>query len=82
MKRHERQLKREQRKLSRKVLRSKNWIKQKWKVARIHYRIACIRNDAHHKATTDIANRVSAIGIETLKITNMLKKQEVSEGIE
>ena len=81
LKRYERKLKREQRKLSRKVLKSKKWIKQKWKVARIHYRIACIRDDAHHKATTDIANRVSAIGIETLKVTNMLKNRKLAKAL-
>ncbi len=47
LKHYERKLKREQRKLSRKVLKSQNWFKQKLKVAHIHYRIACIRQDAH-----------------------------------
>ncbi len=28
----------------------------------------------HHKASTEIVNNVSAIGIETLKVTNMVKK--------
>ncbi len=64
LKRYERKLKRAQRKLSRKVPKSKNWYKQKAKIARLHYRIACLREDAHHKATTDIVNRASAIGIE------------------
>jgi putative transposase len=45
LKRYERKLKREARKLSRKVFRSNSWSKQKHKVERIHYRIACIRND-------------------------------------
>ena len=79
LKRYERKLKREQRKLSRKVFKSNNWFKQKHKVQRIHYRIACIRNDAHHKATTDIVDRVSAIGIETLKGTNMLKNRKLAK---
>ncbi len=79
LKRYERKLKREQRKLSRKVLKSKNWFKQKHKVERIHYRIACIRNDAHHKATTDIVNRASGIAVETLKVTNMLKNRKLAK---
>ena len=81
LKRYERKLKREQRKLSRRIFKSKNWFKQKAKIARIHYRIACIRNDAHHKGTTDIVNRASGIAIETLKITNMLKNRKLAKAL-
>jgi putative transposase len=81
LKRYERKLKREQRKLSRKVPKSNNGYKQKLKVARIHYRVACIRNDAHHKATTDIVNRASGIAIETLKVTNMLKNRKLAKAL-
>jgi putative transposase len=81
LKRYEQKLKREQRKLSRKVLKSNNWYKQKLKVARIHYHITCIRNDAHHKTTTDIVNNASAIGIETLKVTNMLKNRRLAKAL-
>ena len=81
LKRYERKLKREQRSLSKRTKGSKNWIKQKWKVARIHYRIACIRNDAHHKATTDIVNNASAIGIETLQVTNLLKNKKLAKAL-
>ncbi len=78
---YERKLRREQRKLSRKVFKSKNWFKQKAKVARIHYKIAWIRNDAHHKASTDIVKRAGAIGIETLKVTNMLKNRKLAKAL-
>lgn len=81
LKRYERKLKREQRKLSRKVFLSENWYKQKDKVAKLHYRIACIRDDAHHKATTEIVDMASAIGIETLKITNMLKNKRLAKAV-
>ena len=81
LKRYERKLKREQRKLNRRVLKSKNWFKQKSKIARLHYRIACIRNDAHHKATTDIVHNASAIGIETLKVTNLLKNRKLAKAL-
>ena len=81
LKRYERKLKREQRKLSRKVFLSNNYFKQKRKVERIHYRIACIREDAHHKATTDILKQASAIGIETLKVTNMLKNRKLAKAL-
>ena len=81
LERYERKLKREQRKLSRKVFLSQNYYKQKRKVERIHYRIGCIRKDAHHKATTDILIGVSSIGIETLQITNLLKNRKLAKGL-
>ena len=81
LKRYEKKLARCQRKLSKRVKGSKNWYKQKDKVARLHYRIVCIRNDAHHKATTDIITRVSGIGIETLKVSNMLKNKKIAKAL-
>ncbi len=81
LKRYEKKLAREQRRLSRKVFKSNNWFKQKHKLERIYYRIACIRNDAHHKATTEIVNLASAIGIETLKVTNMLKNRNLAKAL-
>ena len=81
LKRYERKLKREQRKLSRKVFLSQNWYKQKRKVERIHYRIACIRRDAHHQATTEIVKCASRIGIETLQITNLLKNRKLAKAL-
>ena len=81
LKRYERKLKREQRKLSRKVFLSENWYKQKRVVERIHYRIRCIRCDAHHKATTDIVNNASRIGIETLSVRNMLKNRKLAKAL-
>ena len=45
----------------------------------MHYRIACIRRDAHHKATTDIVMSASAIGIEPLKVSNMLKNKKLAK---
>ena len=48
---------------------------------RIYYRIACIRQDAHHQATIAILKRASKIGIETLKVTNMLKNRKISKAL-
>ena len=81
LKHYELKLKREQRKLSRKVFLSRNWYKQKRKVERLHYRMACIRADAQHKATTEIVNNASAIGIETLKVTNLLKNRNLAKAL-
>ena len=81
LKRYERKLKREQRRLSKKVFRSQNWYKQKQKIERLHYKIAYIRNDAHHKATTEIVMSASKIGIETLKVTNLLKNRKLAKAL-
>ena len=81
LKRYERKLVREQRKLSRKAYESNNWFKQKLKVEKIHYRISCIRQDAHHQATHRILERASKIGIETLKVTNMLKNRKIAKAL-
>ena len=35
----------------------------------------------HHKVTTDIVSRVSAICIETLKVTNMLKNRKLAKAL-
>ena len=81
LKRYERKLAREQRKLSRKEFLSNNYYKQKERVAKLHYKIACIRNDAHHQATTEIVHKASAIGIETLKVTNLLKNRKLAKAL-
>jgi putative transposase len=81
LRRYERKLKRAQRKLSRCVFLSNNYLKAKRRVERIQYRIACIRSDAHHKATTAIVKQASVIGIETLKVSNMLKNRKLSKAL-
>ncbi len=81
LKGYERKLKREQRKLSRKVFLSENWYKQKRIVERIHYRIACIRKDAHHKATTALVKCAGRIGIETLLVANLLKNRKLAKAL-
>jgi putative transposase len=47
----------------------------------IHYRIACIREDAHHQATTKIVRKANAIGIETLNIRGMLKNRKLAKAL-
>lgn len=81
LRRYERKLAREQRKLSRKEFLSNNWYKQKRKVERVHYRISCLREDARHKATTAIVKKASKIGIETLKVTHMLKNKKIAKAL-
>lgn len=70
---HQDKLATEQRKLSRKVCGSENWKKQKLKVAKLHQRIANIRSDYQHKATTSISKNHAMVICEALKVANMSK---------
>lgn len=64
-------LAREQRNLSRKIKQSKNWKKQKRKVVRVHSKIANVRRDFLHKATSQISKNHAVIVLEDLKVSNM-----------
>ena len=81
LKRHERKLKRLHRHFSRKVKGSRNWYKLKDAIAKLHYRITCIREDAHHKATTAIVNGASRIGIESLNVVGMVKNHSLAKAL-
>lgn len=81
LKRYERKLKRANRSLSRKVLRSKNWFKAKKRLGSVHYRICNIREDAHHQATVRIVRKAAAIGIETLNISGLLKNRRLAKAL-
>ena len=69
----EAKLRKEQRKLSRKVKYSNNWKKQAKKVQKRHRRIRNIRNDFLQKETTKISKNHAVIVVEDLKTANMSK---------
>ena len=81
LKRYERKLARANRALSRKVKGSQNWHKAKKRLGGVHYRISNIREDAHHQATTKIVRKASAIGIETLNISGLLKNRSLAKAL-
>lgn len=66
----------EQRKLSKKVIGSKNWIKQKQKVNKIHCKIANQRNDSLHKISTVITKQYDVIVIEDISIKEQIKSRK------
>jgi putative transposase len=77
-----RKLRRLQRKLSRQEKGSNRRIATKQKIARQHYRVACVRSDAIHKATSSVVAktkppemRPSLIGVEDLNVSGMMKNQ-------
>lgn len=76
-----RKLRRLNRSLSRKRKGSANWEKAKRKLARLHTRIAYIRDDALHKLTTHLVSEYDVIGIEDLNVRGMVKNRRLSRAI-
>ena len=70
---YQKRLAKAQRNLARKVKFSNNWQKQKEQIQRIHSRIANIRKDALHKATTEISKNHAMIFMERLGTSRMSK---------
>src|SRR5690606_29719870 len=70
----EKRLARAQRSLVRKKKFSKNWNKQRTRVARVHRNIANARNDFLHKVSTTISKNHAMVVIEDLKIANMSRR--------
>ena len=77
-KKHQLRLAKYQRRMSRKVKFSKNWIKAKKRVQRVHFDIANARRDYLHKATTTISKNHALVVIEDLKVGNMSRSAKGS----
>lgn len=74
-------LKRMQRVVSRRQKGSANRKKAVRQLARAHYRVANIRKDALHKATTLLTRTKSAIVLENLNVSGMLKNHHLAQAI-
>ena len=70
---HEKRLAIEQRKLSRKVKFSSNWLKQKNKIQKLHTLIANCRKDFLHKTSHQTSKNHAMMAIEDLRVSNMSK---------
>lgn len=77
----EQKLAKEQRILSRRKKGGSNWDKQRVKVARIHEKITNARTDYLQKISTEIIKNHDIIGIEDLKVSNMLKNHKLAKSI-
>jgi putative transposase len=64
--------------LSKKVKGSVNRDKAKTKLARLHYRISCIRNDFLHKISDYITKNYGKICMESLAVGNLMKNRRLS----
>ena len=89
VKKIEKSLKREQRKLSRKIISikkgestQKNFVKQKLKVQKLYQRLTNIRTDYLNKTIYSIVKtKPSYIVIEDLNVSNMMKNRHLSKAI-
>ena len=77
----QRKLRREQRRLSRKVKGSANRNKQRKRVAAVHEKITNRRNDFIQKLSTTLINENQVICVEDLKVSNMLKNHKLAKSI-
>jgi putative transposase len=64
--------------LHRRVKGSKNREKARRQVARLHYRITCLRDDLLHKLTTRLAECYGTVGIEDLNLKGLLKHRKLA----
>jgi putative transposase len=64
--------------LHRRKLGSKNREKARRQVARLHYRITCLRDDVLHKLTTRLADCYGILGIEDLNLKGLLKNRRLA----
>lgn len=91
LKKYEAKLAKEQKKLSRKyeqakkdgrlLSESKNYQKQKLKVAKIHEKIRNVRHDFLHKLTNAITNESQVIVAESLNVKGMVKNGKLAKHI-
>ena len=77
----EKKLAREQRKLSKMTKGSNNYKKQKYKLAKVHEKIANCRKDFLHKTSYQIANEVDGVCIEDLNMQAMSKSMNFGKSV-
>lgn len=73
LRRAEKKLRREQRRLSRKARGSRNRDKQRVKVARAHAKVADARRDFHHKLSTKLIRENQSVSVETLSVKGLAR---------
>lgn len=85
LKRNLKRLRIEQRTLQRRFKKgkeqSKNWHKQRLKVALLYEKITNQRNDYLQKLSTEIINQYDTICIEDLSISNMIKNHKLAKAL-
>ena len=77
----EKRLQKAQRKLSKRVKGSMNWVKQRVKVARLHEKIVNQRQDFHHKLSRKLVDGHRLISLENLNVSGMMKNHKLAKSI-
>lgn len=77
----QKKLAREQRRLSRKPIGSKNHEKQRIKVARAYEKVVNQRTDFQQKLTTNLMRNYDVICVEDLSVKNMVKNHKLAKQI-
>ena len=80
-KKYQRKLKQAQQHLSRKQKGSRQYEKQRLKVARIHEKIANCRADNMHKVSTELVRQYDIICVEDLNVKGMVKNHKLAKHI-
>lgn len=75
------QLRKQQKRLSRMIKGSNNYIKQKKKVAKIHAKIANQRKDFQHKKSKKLTDENQILCIEDLNVRGMVKNRKLAKHI-
>jgi len=80
---HQRNLNRLQRELSRRTKGGQNWRKTKAKIARVHQKIANVRNHALHQVSNHVTAeaRPAVVVIEDLNVAGMVKNHRLARAI-
>ena len=76
-----RRLRRAGRACSRRVKGSANRRKAAARLARLHARVASVRADALHKATSGLARRYESVGAEDLNVAGMVRNRRLARAI-
>lgn len=82
MKQSMKRLKRAQRRLSRKSKGSRNYRKQKQRLAALHEKVSNQRQDFLQKMSTDIIRRYDLIALEDLAVRNLMQNHKLAGGIQ
>ncbi|MGL4904314.1 MAG: RNA-guided endonuclease InsQ/TnpB family protein [Cetobacterium sp.] len=70
-----------QRKLSKRVKGSSNYLKLKKAINKLYFQLANIRKDFQHKLSTNLVKKFDVIAIEDLNVKGMMKNRKLSRAI-
>lgn len=71
-----------QRQLSRKTVGSCAFVRMKYKISRLHERVANIRQDYLHKVSTEIVKNHDSIFVEDLDLLSLYKQHSIARSLE